>query len=54
MSSDERIPITVRLSKAGLTEIDQMAEDDERDRSAMIRLLLKEAVEARKKLRGKR
>jgi hypothetical protein len=51
MSSDERIPITVRLSKPGLAEIDQMAEDEERDRSSMIRLLLKEAVEARKKAR---
>jgi hypothetical protein len=48
MSSDQRIPITVRLSKAGLAEIDKMAEADERDRSSMIRLLLKEAVEARK------
>jgi hypothetical protein len=47
MSSDNRVPVTVRLTPTGLAEIDRMATDEERDRSSMIRLLLKEAVAAR-------
>lgn len=42
--SDERIPVTVRLTVTGLAEIDRMAEAEERDRSSMIRLLLRRAV----------
>jgi len=39
--------LTVRVTKAGLAEIDRMAADEERDRSSMVRLLLREAVAAR-------
>jgi hypothetical protein len=51
MSSDNRVPVTVRLTVAGLAEIDRLASDEERDRSSMIRLLLKEAVAARQKVK---
>jgi hypothetical protein len=47
-------PVTIRVSVGERTEIDQMAEDEERDRSSMIRILLKEAVEARKKRDARR
>lgn len=47
--SDERVPVTVRLAKLGLAEIDSMAEAEDRDRSSMIRVLLKEAIAARQK-----
>jgi hypothetical protein len=53
MSTQERVPVTVRLSAAGVAEIDKLARSEERDRSAMIRILLKEAVAARQK-RGDR
>lgn len=53
VSTQDRVPVTVRLSVAGLAEIDRMAEAEERDRSSMIRILLKEAVAARQK-RGAR
>lgn len=45
--TDKRVPVTVRLTVAGLAEIDRMATAEERDRSSMIRLLLKEAVASR-------
>lgn len=48
---DERVPVTVRISAAGLVEIDRMAAAEERDRSAMIRILLREAVAGRQKRR---
>jgi metal-responsive CopG/Arc/MetJ family transcriptional regulator len=47
MSTQDRVPVTVRLSAAGLAEIDRMAEAEERDRSSMIRILLREAVTTR-------
>lgn len=53
VSTQDRVPVTARLSVAGLAEIDRMAQDEERDRSAMIRILLREAVAARQK-RGAR
>ena len=53
MGRDERIPVTVRLTTGGLAQIDHMAEAEERDRSSMIRILLKEAVTARQKREGK-
>ena len=49
MGRQDRVPVTVRLSMAGLTQIDHMAEAEERDRSAMIRILLREAIGARQK-----
>lgn len=42
------MPITVRLAVTGIAEIDRLAEAEERDRSAMIRILLREAIAARK------
>jgi hypothetical protein len=51
MPSDNRVPVTVRLTPQGLAEIDRMADDEERDRSSMIRLLLREAVAARQKVK---
>lgn len=39
---DPRIPVTVRLSRAGLDRIDALA--DGRDRSAVVRALLAEAL----------
>jgi hypothetical protein len=44
---DSRVPVTVRLSPDGLAKIDALAAEEERDRSAMVRLLLREALEAR-------
>jgi metal-responsive CopG/Arc/MetJ family transcriptional regulator len=49
MEAQERIAISVRLSAAGLAEIERMAAEEERDRSSMIRILLREAVTARQK-----
>jgi predicted transcriptional regulator len=45
--TDNRVPVTVRLSPDGLAEIDKLATAEERDRSSMIRILLREAVAAR-------
>ena len=44
----DRILISVRLAKTGVAEIDRLAEAEERDRSSMIRILLREAIAARK------
>ncbi len=46
---DEKIPVCVRMKRSGIKVIEQMAEEEERDRSAMIRILLKEAVAARQR-----
>jgi predicted transcriptional regulator len=47
--SSERIPVTVRLTPEGLAEIDRLADAEDRDRSGMIRVLLREATQARQK-----
>ena len=44
----ERRPFTVRLAVTGLAEIERMAEAEDRDCSSMIRILLREAIAARK------
>jgi hypothetical protein len=44
-----REKVAVRLSPAGLAEVDQYAEAEHRTRSDMIRVLLIEALEARRK-----
>lgn len=49
VSTQDRIPVTVRLSIAGVAEIDRIAEEEERDRSSMVRILLKEALTMRQK-----
>lgn len=42
------MPVTIRLAVAGVAEIDRLAEAEDRDRSSMIRILLREAIAARK------
>lgn len=54
MSTQDRVPVTVRMAQAGVREIDRMAADEDRDRSSMIRILVKEAVEARRKKAGQK
>lgn len=54
MSTQNRVPVTVRMAQAGVDEIDLMAQKEDRDRSSMIRILLREAVEARRKKQGQR
>lgn len=43
----DRLAVAVRLNRGGVAEIDAMAEAEERTRSQMIRILLREAVQAR-------
>lgn len=43
-----RRTVTVRLSWAGIAEIDRLAAAEGTDRSAMIRTLLREAIQARR------
>jgi Meiotically up-regulated gene 113 len=45
---EAQMPVTWRHPVAGLAEIDDLAEDEDRDRSSMIRILLREAIAARK------
>lgn len=45
----ERQKVAVRLSPAGLAEVDEFAKAEHRTRSDMIRVLLIEAVLARRK-----
>lgn len=42
-----RLTVAVRLSPAGIAEIDATAAAEDRTRSAMIRVLLREAIAAR-------
>ena len=49
--SGRDVSVTFRTTGAGVAEIDRLADEEERDRSAMIRILLKEAVAARAKRR---
>ena len=39
--------VTVRLSDEGLAAVDALAQAEERDRSSMVRILLREALAAR-------
>jgi len=43
----ETVNISVRLPKPLVTDLDQLAEQEHRDRSNMIRVLLLEAITAR-------
>jgi metal-responsive CopG/Arc/MetJ family transcriptional regulator len=43
-----RVTVAVRLSEAGRDEIDAMANAEQRTRSQMVRILLGEAVAARR------
>lgn len=45
--------MAIRLSPDGLTEVDRLAEAEHRTRSDMIRVLLIEAVQARRRSEGK-
>jgi predicted transcriptional regulator len=55
MSDDAREPydvtVNARLSKSEVREIDALADAEDRTRSAMIRRLIKEAIEMRKGIR---
>lgn len=51
--SDVRVKVAIRLSPDGLTEVDRLAEAEHRTRSDMIRVLLIEAVQARRRSEGK-
>lgn len=42
-----RVSLTIRLSPSGITQLDHLAADEDRTRSAMVRVLLKEALAAR-------
>lgn len=44
---EARTQIAIRLSEAGLEQIDKIAAAEERTRSQVIRILLREALEAR-------
>lgn len=46
--TERRVLVNVRLSPDGLKAIDALAEAEDRTRSDMIRILLKEAVAARR------
>lgn len=48
---DRRVQVAVRLKPSSLEAIDKLAEEDQRTRSDMIRVLLAEAVAAREKAR---
>ncbi|HEX5997150.1 MAG TPA: ribbon-helix-helix protein, CopG family [Jiangellales bacterium] len=45
----KRSQVVVRLADAGLEQIDRYAEQEQRTRSDMIRVLLGEAIEVRRK-----
>lgn len=46
---DRRVQVAVRLTPAGLAAVDKLAEEDQRTRSDMIRILLAEACAARER-----
>jgi predicted GIY-YIG superfamily endonuclease len=47
-------PVTTLLGRQELAKIDELAAEEERDRSSMIRLLLREALAARERKGGHR
>jgi hypothetical protein len=47
--SDVRVPVSTRISPAGVREIEDMAAAENRTRSTMIRILLQEAVARRRR-----
>ena len=47
----QREKVAVRLSSDGIAEVDRLAELEHRTRSDMIRVLLIEAIEARRRRR---
>lgn len=48
MSDSGLTPVSVRLPTWIVTEVDQLARDEDRDRTGMVRVLLKEAIETRR------
>ncbi len=46
--SKARTIVSTRLSKAGVTAVDALATAEERTRSQMLRILIKEAIDARR------
>lgn len=49
--SDARETVSTRLSAAGVQAVDELAAAEDRTRSAMLRILIKEAVTARRRRR---
>lgn len=52
--TEARVKIDVRLSPAALAQVDQLAEEDERTRSDMLRILLRIGLEEYQKRGRKR
>lgn len=50
--TEPRVTTTVRLGKSGIAAIDQLADQEDRTRSQMVRILLAEALKARGKQQG--
>ena len=46
--AEEYIPVSWRMAVTEMAEIDRLSESQDRDRSSMIRILLREAIAARK------
>lgn len=46
--------IGIRISEAGLKALDELAEQEQRTRSDMVRILLREGMEARARRGGRR
>lgn len=46
--ADQRITINVRVSRAAMAVVEEMAAAEERNRSQMLRVLLAEAIRARR------
>jgi hypothetical protein len=47
--TEPRITVNVRLSASGIAAIDTLADTEQRSRSQMVRILLAEALKARKR-----
>lgn len=50
---EARVKLAIRLSPLGLAAVDKFATDEDRTRSDMIRVLIMEAVQARRRNGGK-
>jgi hypothetical protein len=51
VGGDPRLTVSTRLSRAGVVQVDQFAVEEQRTRSAMLRILIAEAVAARRRKR---
>lgn len=48
-TQEQRTPVTVRLDNPDLAQVDRLARDEQRDRSQMIRVLIRQALATRRK-----